>query len=130
MASSSFRAFYYTFTTLGYHPDQLMQICVATSTGTIIFTSLRSVMAHHKRGAVSFDLIKSWGLFIAIGSVIGVFAAAALRSHELQLVFGCIGVKSRPLHAARQERLGEFRITCRGGPSVRSTVSASAFFRH
>ena len=85
-------AFFYAFTTLGYHPDQLMQICVATSTGTIIFTSLRSVLAHHKRGAVSVDLIKSWGPFIALGSVIGVFAAAAIRSHELQLVFGCIGV--------------------------------------
>ncbi|SNY89953.1 Uncharacterized membrane protein YfcA [Cohaesibacter sp. ES.047] len=85
-------AFFYAFTTLGYQPDQLMQICVATSTGTIIFTSLRSVMSHHKRGAVSVSLIKSWGPFIAIGALIGVFAAASLRSHELQLVFGCIGV--------------------------------------
>lgn len=85
-------AFFYAFTSLGYQPDQLMQICVATSTGTIIFTSLRSVMAHHKRGAVSFSLIRSWGPFIAIGSILGVFAAASLRSQELQFVFGCIGV--------------------------------------
>ncbi|WP_118136130.1 sulfite exporter TauE/SafE family protein [Oceanicella sp. SM1341] len=85
-------AFFHVFTTLGYHPDQLMQICVATSTGTIIFTSLRSVMAHHRRGAVSVELIRGWGPFIALGAVAGVFAAAALRSRELQLVFGCIGV--------------------------------------
>ena len=85
-------AFFYAFSSLGYHPDQLMQICVATSTGTIIFTSIRSVSAHHKRGAVSFELIRSWGPIIAVGSVLGVFAAASMRSHELQLVFGCIGV--------------------------------------
>lgn len=85
-------AFFYAFTSLGYVPDQLMQICVATSTGTIIFTSWRSVTGHHKRGAVDVDLIKRWGPVIAIGSVVGVFAATALRSRELQIVFGCIGV--------------------------------------
>lgn len=85
-------AFHYMFTTLGFHPDQLMQICVATSTGTIIFTSLRSVLAHARRGAVSVDLIRSWGPFIALGSVAGVAAATSLRSQDLQLVFGIIGV--------------------------------------
>lgn len=85
-------AFFYAFSSLGYQPEQLMQICVATSTGTIIFTSIRSVLAHNKRGAVSVELIKTWGPFIAFGSVVGVFAAASLRSHELQLVFGCIGI--------------------------------------
>ncbi|APZ50423.1 sulfite exporter TauE/SafE family protein [Salipiger abyssi] len=85
-------AFYYVFSGLGYQPEQLMQICVATSTGTIIVTSLRSVTSHHKRGAVSMELIRGWGPFIAIGSVLGVLAAASLRSQELQLVFGCIGV--------------------------------------
>ncbi|OCX60993.1 hypothetical protein BFP70_16140 [Thioclava sp. SK-1] len=85
-------AFFYVFTALGYQPDQLMQICVATSTGTIIFTSWKSVTSHHKRGAVDIGIIRTWGPFIAIGSVIGVLAATVLRSHELQLVFGIIGV--------------------------------------
>ncbi|WP_316863164.1 sulfite exporter TauE/SafE family protein [uncultured Cohaesibacter sp.] len=85
-------AFFYAFSSLGFHSEQLMQICVATSTGTIIFTSIRSVLAHHKRGAVSVDLIKRWGPIIAVGSIIGVFAAASMRSSQLQLVFGCIGM--------------------------------------
>lgn len=85
-------AFFYAYHALGYHPDQLMQICVATSTGTIIFTSLRSVASHAKRGAVSLELIRGWGPFIALGAVAGVLAATALRSQELQLVFGVIGV--------------------------------------
>ncbi len=85
-------AFFYVFHSLGYTPDQLMQVCVATSTGTIIVTSLRSVTGHHKRGAVSLELMRSWGPLIAVGSVIGVLAAASLRSDELQLIFGLIGV--------------------------------------
>ncbi|OSP55589.1 sulfite exporter TauE/SafE family protein [Pseudoruegeria sp. SK021] len=85
-------AFYYAFNGLGFHPDQLMQICVATSTGTIIVTSLRSVTSHFKRGAVSLELILDWGPFVALGSILGVLAAASLRSQQLQLVFGGIGV--------------------------------------
>ncbi|WP_102225701.1 sulfite exporter TauE/SafE family protein [Acidimangrovimonas sediminis] len=85
-------AFYYAFSALGYHPDQLMQICVATSTGTIIFTSLRSVTSHMKRGSVSVDLLKSWGPFVALGSVLGVLAATRLESSELELAFGLLGL--------------------------------------
>lgn len=36
-------ALFYVFDALGYHFDQLMQVCVATSTGTIIFNSLRAI---------------------------------------------------------------------------------------
>ncbi|WP_108260425.1 sulfite exporter TauE/SafE family protein [Mangrovicoccus ximenensis] len=85
-------AFFHAFHALGYEPAQLMQICVATSTGTIIFTSLRSVTSHAKRGAVDIALIRGWGPFIAAGAILGVFAAAALRSQQLQVVFGAIGV--------------------------------------
>ncbi|TMV85133.1 sulfite exporter TauE/SafE family protein [Thioclava sp. BHET1] len=85
-------AFYYAFSALGYHPDQLLQICVATSTGTIIFTSLRSVLAQHKRGAVSMDIIRSRELFIAIGALFGVLVATLLRSAELGIIFGTIGL--------------------------------------
>ena len=53
-------AFFYAFQTLGYGGDQLMQLCLATSLATIIVTSLRSVVSHHKKGAVDciWDL---WG---------------------------------------------------------------------
>ncbi|MFQ5439750.1 MAG: TSUP family transporter, partial [Paracoccaceae bacterium] len=47
-------AFYFTFSALGYHSPALMQICLATSLATIVFTSVRSVLAHHRRGAVDW----------------------------------------------------------------------------
>ena len=45
-------AFLYAFTALGYDGPQIMQVCLATSLATIVFTSQRSVRAHAKKGAV------------------------------------------------------------------------------
>ena len=85
-------AFHYVFDAMGYHPDQLMQICVATSTGTIVVTSWRAVGAHRKHGAVDTALIRAWGPAIIAGAIAGVLAATVLRSRDLQLVFGVIGI--------------------------------------
>lgn len=81
-------AFFYAFQTLGYGGSQLMQICLATSLATIIVTSLRSVMSHNKKGAVDWEILRGWWVGIAIGAVVGVLAASALRSTVLQGVFG------------------------------------------
>ena len=45
-------AFFYAFTALGYGGGQVMQVCVATSLATIVVTSIRSVSAHNRKGAV------------------------------------------------------------------------------
>jgi uncharacterized membrane protein YfcA len=46
----------YTFQTLGYDGPQLMQLCLAASLATIIVISVRSVLAHHKKAAVDWDI--------------------------------------------------------------------------
>lgn len=83
-------AFYYTFAGLGYESGELMQVCLATSLATIIVTSARSVASHHKRGAVNWDILKSWAPGIVVGAVIGVLVAAGLRSVTLQMIFGVL----------------------------------------
>ncbi len=70
--------FFYVFSALGYDSPQLMQICLATSLATIIVTSVRSVMSHHKKGAVEWDILKTWGLGIVIGAAVMVAARTAL----------------------------------------------------
>ena len=85
-------AFYYTFSGLGYTSPQLVQICLATSLATIIFTSIRSVSSHHKKGAVDWDILKTWAPGIILGAVIGVFVAAELRSNTLLLIFGTLAL--------------------------------------
>ena len=54
-------AFFYAFGHLGFGGDQLMQVCVATSMATIVITSLRSVSSHNKKGAVDWEVLKTWG---------------------------------------------------------------------
>jgi len=85
-------AFFYTFQTLGYDGPQLMQICLATSLATIIVTSVRSVLSHHKKGAVDWAILRGWAPGIAIGAILGVLVAANLRSNTLQGVFGVLGL--------------------------------------
>ena len=84
--------FYYAFSTLGYESDQLMQVCLATSLATIIVTSLRSVLSHHKKGAVDWSLLRTWAVGIALGAIIGVWIASGLRSAALQAIFGVLGI--------------------------------------
>ena len=83
-------AFFYAFAALGYDSPQLMQMCLATSLATIIVTSARSVMAHHRKGAVEWDILKTWAPGIAIGALIGVLVVASLRSDTLQAIFGTL----------------------------------------
>ena len=85
-------AFYYAFSALGYASDRLMQICLATSLATIIVTSIRSVLSPHRKGAVEWEILRSWAPGIAIGAVVGVLVASSLRSVVLQGIFGVLGV--------------------------------------
>ncbi|MDQ2066635.1 sulfite exporter TauE/SafE family protein [Xinfangfangia sp. CPCC 101601] len=83
-------AFFYAFQSLGYGGAQLMQICVATSLATIVITSLRSLSAHNKKGAVEWSVLKTWGPWLVIASALGVFVAAKVSSLALQAVFGAM----------------------------------------
>jgi len=85
-------AFFYMFSALGYGSDQLMQICLGTSLATIIVTSLRSVAAHNRKGAVQWEILRGWAPGIIVGAILGVFIAASLRSVVLQGVFGVLGL--------------------------------------
>lgn len=85
-------AFYFAFEGLGYGPEGLMQLCLATSLATIIVTSLRSLLAHNCRGAVDWEILKGWAIGIALGAILGVFAANGLRGEVLMVVFGVLGI--------------------------------------
>lgn len=69
--------------------DELsVKMAIATSMATIVFTSISSVRAHHKRGAVRWDLVKSFAPGIVLGAAIasmGVFAV--LKGSSLALFF-------------------------------------------
>ena len=73
----------------GVPADLAVKMAIATSMATIIFTSISSVRAHHKRGAVRWDLVKGLAPGIVLGSMIasmGVFAM--LKGANLAIFFG------------------------------------------
>lgn len=85
-------AFFYAFQTLGYDGPQLMQMCLATSLATIIVTSVRSVLSHNKKGAVDWEILRSWAPGIVIGAIVGMLVVAQLRSGTLQAIFGVLAL--------------------------------------
>lgn len=73
----------------GVAPDLVVKMAIATSMATIMFTSISSVRAHHKRGAVRWDIVKRLAPGIVLGSAVasmGVFAL--LKGSALAIVFG------------------------------------------
>lgn len=65
-----------------------VKVAIATSMATILFTSISSVRAHHKRGAVRWDLVRGLAPGIVLGGLLagaGVFAL--LKGQWLALFF-------------------------------------------
>ncbi|MBA3593609.1 MAG: sulfite exporter TauE/SafE family protein [Polaromonas sp.] len=73
----------------GVAPDLAVKMAIATSMATIIFTSISSVRAHHKRGAVRWDIVRRLAPGIVIGSIIGSLGVfALLKGAYLAIFFG------------------------------------------
>ncbi|MBR9885803.1 MAG: sulfite exporter TauE/SafE family protein [Oceanospirillales bacterium] len=79
----------FTFGLQGMAPEVLTHAAVATSLGTIVFTSIASVRAHHQKGAVRWNLFPYLSVGILAGALGGVWIAGALSGSVLQLLFGC-----------------------------------------
>ena len=73
----------------GVSPDLAVKMAIATSMATIMFTSIASVRAHHRRGAVRWDIVRRLAPGIVIGSMVaslGVFSL--LKGSSLAIFFG------------------------------------------
>lgn len=70
-------AVFFSFTHLGQGGPQLIQVCIATSLATIVFTLARSVLAHNRTGAVDWATLRGWASCIVGGAILGVLAAAS-----------------------------------------------------
>lgn len=73
----------------GVAPDLAVKMAIATSMATIIFTSISSVLAHQRRGAVRWDIVKRLAPGIVVGSFIGSLGVfALLKGSYLAIFFG------------------------------------------
>jgi uncharacterized membrane protein YfcA len=83
-----------------------VKMAVATSMATIMFTSIASVRAHHKRGAVRWDLVRGLAPGIVLGSLAasaGVFAV--IKGSALAIFFGLfVGFSATQMLLGRQPK--------------------------
>ena len=75
------------FTARGFPPELVVHMAIATSLATIMFTSLSSVRAHHKHGAVLWPVVRKLAPGVLIGSWIGPWIGKQLNTSALALVF-------------------------------------------
>ena len=77
------------FNLQGVPHEITMHLALGTSLASIIFTSISSFMAHHKRGAVDWLTVKRIVLGILTGTFIGSCFVAILSTNILKLFFIC-----------------------------------------
>lgn len=76
------------YTAQGFAADLTMQLAVGTSLATIVFTSLSSMRAHHRRGAVDWPVMLQLSAGILLGAWLGGVLAQWLGGALLGLLFG------------------------------------------
>ena len=77
-----------SFAAQGMADEVLMHLAVGTSLATIIFTSLSSVYAHHRRGAVDWQAFRAMTPGIVLGALLGAVIARWLPTLSLRYLFG------------------------------------------
>lgn len=66
----------------------VVHVAIATSLAVILFTSVSSLRAHHRHGAVLWPVVRHFAPGILVGSWIGPWIGAQLPSSALALFFG------------------------------------------
>lgn len=67
--------------------SMIVHVAIATSLGIILFTSISSVRAHHRHGAVLWPVVKLVAPGILLGSWIGPWIGSKIPSPSLALFF-------------------------------------------
>jgi uncharacterized protein len=65
-----------------------IHMAVATSLATMLVTSLSSILAHHRRRAIRWPVVRSLAAGLVAGAVLGALIADALEAGALGRVFG------------------------------------------
>jgi len=74
---------------LGGDKSEYTHVAIATSAATIIVTSIRATISHARRGAVEFEVLRTWAPWLVGGSFLGGLLASHTDGKILTLIFGC-----------------------------------------
>ncbi len=81
---------FYIFSSTGIDKALIMHLSVGTSFAIIVPTAMMSVYTHYKHEAVDLNILKTYGVFVIIGVIIGAFSAALMDTKSLILFFSLI----------------------------------------
>ena len=81
---------FYIFNFIGLEQNFIMHLAVGTSFSIIIPTSIISTMTHMKYKAVDLKIVKTFGLFVILGVILGTLFAANLKTASLILFFSAM----------------------------------------
>lgn len=76
------------FSAKGFAPHLVVHMAIATSLATILFTSVSSMRAHHRHGAVLWRVAGMLAPGIVVGSFIGPWIGKQMDTSALALFFG------------------------------------------
>lgn len=76
-----------TLTWQGIPQEHIMHLALGTSLASIIFTSVSSFMAHHRRGAVQWQVVRQIVVGILLGTFLGATVASRLSTGVLKAIF-------------------------------------------
>lgn len=110
-------------------PDTaIVHTAIATSLATIMFTSLSSVRAHHKRGAVLWNVVAAVAPGILVGALLGAKISSLLPTFWISLVFVCfVGFSAVKMFINSKP---EAKRTLPGMAGMFGAVPASELSRH
>ncbi len=77
----------YVFELQSIPHELIMHLALATSMASIMFTSVSSFMAHHRRGAVHWQVVKKIVAGILTGTFLGSIFASSLSTNFLKIFF-------------------------------------------
>lgn len=75
------------FRAIGFPAEHLMHLTLATAVTTIAFTSVSSVRAHHRFGAVDWTVARAMAPAIAVGAFCAGFGAGFVPTRPLAVLF-------------------------------------------
>jgi len=95
-----------------------IHMAVATSLGTMLVTSLSSIIAHQKKGAIRWSLVRSLSFGLVIGAVLGAAIADVLQGEALIRVFGIFAMLAGLQLILARHQEGEKPLPGQPGASI------------
>lgn len=81
---------YFVFQGFGLGNVEAMSLATGTSLATIVPTSISSILSHHKKGNVDWDLIKKWVPWLLAGVIVGGLLISKFHSPIFILLFSLV----------------------------------------